>query len=219
VASTWSFVRDQLPSAPCAVLELGCGPRGGLVPALTDAGYPATGVDPVAPDGPEYQQTTFEELELADPVDAIVASLSLHHVDDIDDIVERISGALTPGGVVIVVEWAWERFDEPTAEWCFGRLAPVAPGDEPRWLHRHRAGWIESGKSWPDYVNDWATGHGLHPGGSIVRALDARFDRLSLIEGPHFFVDLENITEADEQAAIDARAIRANGLRYVATRA
>jgi hypothetical protein len=31
---------------------------------------------------------------------------------------------LVPGGVLVVVEWAWERFDEATARWCFARLTP-----------------------------------------------------------------------------------------------
>jgi hypothetical protein len=36
--------------------------------------------------------------------------------------------------------------------------------------------------------------------------------------GPYFFGDLADMTEADEQAAIDARQIQATGIRYVGRR-
>ena len=42
----WSFVRTALPDPPAEVLEIGCGTRGGFVPALRRDGYTATGVDP-----------------------------------------------------------------------------------------------------------------------------------------------------------------------------
>src|SRR5437867_7634666 len=87
--STWPFVRSQLPNAPCAVLDLGCGPRGGFVPALVDAGYDGVGVDPAAPNGPRYHQIVFEALDVASGFDALVASTSLHHVDDVDAISSR----------------------------------------------------------------------------------------------------------------------------------
>ena len=48
-------VRARLPEAPARVVELGCGPLGGLVPGLRAAGYDAVGVDPAAPDGDEYR--------------------------------------------------------------------------------------------------------------------------------------------------------------------
>jgi hypothetical protein len=52
LAAAWPFVRAQVPSAPARVLEIGCGPLGGFVPALLAGGYEAVGVDPEAPDGP-----------------------------------------------------------------------------------------------------------------------------------------------------------------------
>jgi hypothetical protein len=36
LAAVWPFVRRQLPSAPARVLEVGCGPLGGFVPALLE---------------------------------------------------------------------------------------------------------------------------------------------------------------------------------------
>ncbi len=45
-------------------------------------------------------------------VDAVVASTSLHHVADPADVIDRISSTLTRDGAVVIVEWAWEKFDE-----------------------------------------------------------------------------------------------------------
>ena len=215
LASTWPFVRAALPAAPCAVLDIGCGRQGGFVPALLDAGYDAVGVDPAAPDGPHYHQVTFEDLDVTRRFEAVVASTSLHHVDNLDRVVERITEVLVPDGIVVVVEWAWERFDEPTARWCFERLAPIGNEDRPAWLHRHRDGWMASNESWDTYFADWISEHGLHPAHEIVRALDTRFDRRHLTEGPYFFADLDHTSAEEEQTAIDAGHIRATGLRYV----
>jgi SAM-dependent methyltransferase len=217
LAAVWPFVRGQLPPAPARVLEVGCGSLGGFVPALLDAGYQAVGVDPEAPEGPDYQRV---ELERYDPpwlVECVVASLSLHHVADLDEALDRLQARLVPDGVLVVVEWAWERFDEATARWCLARLAPPAPGVEPGWLHRHQERWAASGQPWDDYLRAWATEEGLHPGQAIVRGLDSRFDRQFYLEGPHLFAELAT-SEAEEQAAIDAGLIQAGGIRYAATR-
>jgi SAM-dependent methyltransferase len=218
LGAVWSFVRDQLPPAPVRVLEVGCGSLGGFVPALLDAGYHAVGVDPEAPEGPGYLQIEFERYKPPQPVDCVVASLSLHHVADLDAVMDRLGALLVPGGALVVVEWAWEQFDEATARWCFARLAPPDPGKEPGWLHKGQERWTASGQPWDDFLRSWATEEGLHPGEDIVRGLDARFHRQLYVEGPYFFPDLAGTSEGQEQAAIDAGLIRAGGIRYAATR-
>jgi hypothetical protein len=52
-----------------------------------------------------------------------------------------------------------------------------------------------------------------------MRGLDARFNRQVYTEGPYFFPDLADTSQAEEQAAIDAGLIQAGGIRYAATRA
>jgi SAM-dependent methyltransferase len=106
----WPFVRAHLPPTPCRVLEIGCGPAGGFVPILRDHGYHAIGVDPAAPAGPDYHQIEFEHHKTIDAVDAIVACTSLHHVADLDEVLDRAVATLAPGGVLMVVEWAYEKF-------------------------------------------------------------------------------------------------------------
>lgn len=218
LGAVWPFVRDQLPPAPASVLEIGCGPLGGFVPALGDAGYRATGVDPDAPEGPAYRRVEFEHYQPPQPVDAVVASLSLHHVADLDLALDRLAGLLAPGGVLVVVEWAWERFDEATARWAFARMAPPAPGEEPGWLHRHQERWSASGQPWDGYVRAWAGQEGIHPGEQVLAGLEARFTRRFQDEQPYLFRALPATSEAEEQAAIDAGLIRAVGTRFAATR-
>jgi SAM-dependent methyltransferase len=219
LAAVWPFVRGQLPQASATVLEVGCGSLGGFVPALLDDGYQAVGVDPEAPEGSDYQRIEFEHYDPPWPVECVVASTSLHHVADLDEVLDRLEALLVPGGALVVVEWAWERFDETTARWCFDRLVPPAPGEEPGWLHRHQERWAASGQPWGSYCRAWASQEGLHPGEEIVRGLDARFSRQLHAEGPYYFADLAGTSEAEEQAAIDAGLIQAGGIRYAAKRA
>lgn len=212
LASTWPFVRAHIPPPPAHVVEIGCGTVGGFVPDLLAAGYDAVGVDPEAPEGPDYRRMEVERYEPPSRVDAIVACTSLHHVADLGDAVDWMASALVPEGHLVVVEWATERFDAATAQWCFARLPE--PGDEPGWLHEARDEWQASGEPWERYLLAWADSEKLHTGGAIVTALDAGFERLLLRDGTYFFNELDGVTEADEQAAIDARVIQANGIRY-----
>jgi SAM-dependent methyltransferase len=216
LAAQWPFVRSRLPAAPARVLEIGCGPLGGFVPALRRHGYQAVGVDPQAPDEPCYHRIGFEDYQPPRPVHAVVASASLHHVADLDQVLDRIRAALTPDGVLVVVEWAREHFDEDTARWCFARLAPVHADEDAGWLYRHRARWTESGLPWPEYLQSWAADEGLHTGAAILAGLNARFKQRWYESGPYFFASLAGTTQADEQDAIDGGVIRANGIRYVA---
>ena len=66
-------------------------------------------------------------------------------------------------------------------------------------------------------IDTFAKEH-LHTAADIVAALDARFDRQFLGRGPYFFADLEDVSEADEQAAIDAGVIQAGRVGYVGRR-
>jgi SAM-dependent methyltransferase len=211
-AALWPTVRSSIPPPPARVVDIGCGPDGGFVPMLRAAGYDAIGIDPTAPDEPPYQRVEFERADLSQRFDAAVASTSLHHVLDPADVIDRLLAALTAAGAVVVIEWAWEKFDEATAGWAFERL-----GDGENWLSRRREGWLASGKRWPDYLREWTTEHGLHRSDAIVRLLDERLQRRKLSEGPYLFPALAGGTEADERAAIDAGEIRATRLDYIAT--
>jgi SAM-dependent methyltransferase len=210
----WPVVRGWLPAPPAQVVEIGCGPLGGFVPTLLSNGYQALGVDPEAPDEEHYRRAEFEQAELVQDVDAVVASTSLHHVADPTEVLDRIATTLVGGGTLVVVEWAWDEFDEATADWCFERLGP---DEEAGWLHRRRDEWVASGQSWSAYVRAWAEGVRLHSASTLLRLLDERFQRVHLTKGPYFFADLVRATEEDERAAIEAGRIRATRVDYVGT--
>jgi SAM-dependent methyltransferase len=107
-----AFVLSQLRPPPCRVLEVGCG-RGELALALDAAGYDVVAVDPDAPEGPIFRRTTVEELNEPGPFDAIVAAFSLHHVEDLDAVLDKLCDLLD--GVLIVDEFGWDLLDEATA--------------------------------------------------------------------------------------------------------
>jgi hypothetical protein len=135
-----------------------------------------------------------------------------------------VHAALVPGGAVVIVEWARERFDEATARWCFDRLAE--PGDqdsgddhsEHDWLRHRRAEWLESGQPWDTCLRSWAHAEGMHSWQEIRDALDARFECEQASYGPYYFADLASTSEADEQAAIDGGLIQANRIQYLGRR-
>ena len=83
------FVLSQLPAAPVRVLEVGCG-EGELARALADAGYHLAAIDPEAPDGPIFRRTTIEAFAEPGPFDAVVASRSLHHVEDLGGVLDKL---------------------------------------------------------------------------------------------------------------------------------
>ena len=214
LATLSPLVRAYLPAPPARVVDIGCGPLGGFVPMLLSNGYEAVGIDPQAPEEAHFQRIEFERAEIPRQVDAVVASTSLHHVADPAQVIDRIATTLTNGGAVIVVEWAWEKFDEQTAEWCFKRLGQ---NDDAGWLHRRRDEWLTSGNDWPSYLRDWAKRDGLHRGDVLIRLLEERFERRLLTRGPYFFPDLFDTTDAEEQSAIDAGDIQPTRIDYVGT--
>lgn len=212
LASMWPKIQEALPGPPAAVVDLGCGRLGGFVPMLRAEGYDAVGVDPQAPEGSEYHRVTFDEVRLSQRPQAVVASTSLHHVEDPGRTLDEVARRLTADGVMIVVEWDWEHFDEATARWCFERLEASA---EHGWLTHHREGWLTSGQPWNVYFEGWVSAAGLHSPRTLLHELDARFDRVRCDAGPYFFPHLHDITEGDEQAAIEAGTIRAGRIDYV----
>jgi SAM-dependent methyltransferase len=108
------FVLSQLAPAPARVLEVGCG-EGELARALDAAGYDVVAIDPEAPAGRIFRRTTIEEFDEAGPFDAVVASLSLHHVHDLGGALDKLVRMLR--GPLILNEQAWDRLEPMTPEW------------------------------------------------------------------------------------------------------
>lgn len=210
LASRWPTIRSHLPAPPARVVEIGCGSLGGFIPALHRDGYEALGIDPQAPEGDGYQRVEFERVELSTQVDAVIACTSLHHVAEPSDVLDKVAEMLVPDGVMIVVEWDWQSFDEATADWCFERLDGSGG-----WLYHRRNEWISSRQPWRHYLEAWAAGHRIHGARSLLEELDRRFDRHVCDRGAYFFPDLLKTTEADELDAITSGQIKATRIDYV----
>jgi len=174
------------------VLEVGCG-DGKLARALAGDGFDVVAVDPKAPDGAIFRQTTIEELGDEGVFDGAVASLSLHHVHDLGVAVARVQSALRPDSPFVVREFAWNFVDEPTARWDYAR--------------RGREGGLA----------EWVAEHDhLHSFERMRSALDGRFRERSFAWGPYLSESEDGGAHAaEEQRLIEAGEIRAIGFVYV----
>jgi len=199
------FALSQLPEPPQRVLEVGCGREGGVAPALAAAGYVVLAIDPHAPEGPLYRQTTLEELDDPGPgpFAAVVAGLVLHHVDPLPAALDKLA-ALAPQ--LILDEFAWNHMDEPTIDWYESQFRVlVAAGREP--------------KGPPD-LSEWRTRHSdLHPYETLRAEIDARYEERHFEWRPYLYRWLEGpATESLEAGLIAAGAIRPIGFRYAGVR-
>jgi SAM-dependent methyltransferase len=183
------FVLAELPGAPARVLEVGCG-AGELAETLAGAGYDVLAVDPEAPAGPLFRRTTIEELDEAGPFDAVVASLSLHHVHDLTAGLDRVAALLRPGGRLVVDDFAWERLDAPAA---------AALGID---------------------LADWRAEHdGLHTSAAMLAELERRFATAALRWEPFFHREARHaVDEPTERGLIAAGTVEPIGFRYVGRR-
>jgi 2-polyprenyl-3-methyl-5-hydroxy-6-metoxy-1,4-benzoquinol methylase len=92
-----SFVLGQMGDPPARVLEVGCG-EGELALALARVGHSVTAIDPRAPEGPIFRRVGIEEFTDPGRFDHVVASLSLHHVEDLGIALDKIADLLRAGG-------------------------------------------------------------------------------------------------------------------------
>jgi SAM-dependent methyltransferase len=180
------------------VLEVGCG-TGRLARALDAAGHGVVAIDPKAPEGAIFRRTTLEELDEPGPFDAAVASYALHHIETLDRAIDRIADLLTPGGMFVVEEFGWDRFDQATAQWY---------------------GQQRGGVSVESVLAEWEAEHeGLHGYAQMRGALHERFNEDFFEWRPYLCRCLErDDAEPSEREAIKQGDIQAIGFRYVGTR-
>ncbi len=242
--ATWQrrveeFVLGRVGDPPSRVLEVGCG-EGELARALARAGHSVTAIDPRTPErapeagpertpgGPEFLRVGIEEFSDPGPFDRVVAILSLHHVGDLGEALDKISALLGAGGELVVVEFAWDRIDGATAEWALGRLPDASPSGKTSWLERCCRGRAHGregrSRDHGDHANHaeshlsgWAE-EGFHDSRQMRRELGRRFVERHFEWVPYLYPDLrDDVSEADERAAIEAETINATGFRYVGT--
>jgi hypothetical protein len=196
-----TFVLHQLPPPPGRVLEIGCGKDGGLVELLAAPGYDVLGVDPDAPEGPNYRRTRFEDVN--GQYDAVVAGRVLHHVNPLDEGIAKLA-SLAP--LLLVDEFAPERIDPDARDWYEAqRRMLVAAGASP---------------PGPPDLGAWAARHpDLHQPDTLLGALRAQYDERVLEWIPYLHRWLAGpSSEALETTLVGAGAIPAVGYRWVGVR-
>jgi 2-polyprenyl-3-methyl-5-hydroxy-6-metoxy-1,4-benzoquinol methylase len=203
-----AFLSTELPASPARVLEIGCA-DGELSRALEADGYEVVAIDPAAPDGPPFQRVRLEEYG-GEPAtfDAVVASLALHHVPDLDSAAAKIARLLRPDGRLILAEFAKERLAGRTARWYHAqRLALAAVGREdssaPPEFDRWHTKWLHDRSD-------------VHPAADLLAALSERFEQRRLEWTPYLYsYRLDDSLEPAERALIDSGELEAVGYRYV----
>jgi hypothetical protein len=134
---------------------------------------------------------------------------------------DKIADVLRTGGRLVVVEFAWDRIDEATAEWALERLPAASLSEKHSWLGHCCQEWVRGGQGAnraraESYFAEWASEEGFHSSLRIRDELEHRFVERFFEWVPYLYPDLgEDTVEADESAAIEARAINASGFRYV----
>ena len=214
------FVLHQIGDPPARVLEVGCG-KGDLAVALHRAGYSVTAIDPRAPEGPIFRRVGIEEFSEPGPFDHVVAILSLHHVEDIGGALDKIVSLLRAGGTLVVVEFAWDRIDVKTAEWALARLPYASASRKRSWLERCCRGRAHDGGDEAGHLHAeahvarWAGEERLHGSGQILEKIGRRFIERYFSWWPYLYPDLDDTSEAEELAAIEAGEINATSFCYV----
>jgi SAM-dependent methyltransferase len=202
-----AFVREQLPSPPASVLEIGCG-DGELARELDAAGYHVVAIDPEAPAGPIFRQVRLEEFDGSGPFAAAVASLSLHHIEDLGGAVDKIAGLLEPDGLLVLNEWDRGRFQAATARWYFHQRQALAA------LGREQA---EIEPTFDEWWEEWRQRRSaVHPYEAMRPELDRRFSERVIEWVPYLYgYRLGGEVEPLERALIASGEIDAVGFRYV----
>lgn len=197
------FVLNQLPPAPCRVLEIGCGREGGLVEELVEAGYDALGVDPEAPEGPRFVRARFQDVEPEGEFDAVVAGRVLHHVRPLGRAVE-ILAAIAP--LLLVDEFAWDLIDPAAQQWYEGqhRMLRATGADPPG----------------PRSLDEWWGRHSdLHAHWLVLDTLRDHFAERRLDWVPYLYRWLGGpSSEQLERTLVEAGAFNAIGWRFAGTR-
>jgi SAM-dependent methyltransferase len=186
------FIFQWLPPPRARVLEVGCG-DGSLTRLLGGRGYHAVGLDPDAPDGPEFVRGTLEGFERDYEFHAAVAVRSLHHLHEVDRALDNLRDAIKPGGHLILFEFAIENVDAAAR----------------RWLDAHRL-------SHPVTDTD---PHEVIPFERLRKALERRFRTLAAEPTTYLAreADREDLV-TDEGRAIRAGEIKPAGMHLVLER-
>ena len=119
--ATVAFIASHFPSG-AAVLEVGCG-EGRVALELLNRGYRVTGVDSdpeviarAKERGVPAVQASWPAFESA-PLDGVVFTRSLHHIDPLERAIRKAREVLRPTGMLLVEDFAFDQADKATISW------------------------------------------------------------------------------------------------------
>jgi SAM-dependent methyltransferase len=182
------------------VLEVGAG-AGELAARLSGDGYEVTAIDP-AGEPPVLPVALIDLDEPEATFDGAVAVVSLHHVEPLQESVERLAHVLRPGAALVVDELDADEFDERAARW---------------WIERRLELGLEAPNDPAEMVADLRS-H-IHPVSLVVQELGRRFQLEPVRHGT--YLHRWNLSEdllGTEQALIEAGELPATGARIVGRR-
>jgi len=190
------FVLGELPAAPARVLEVGAG-EGELAAALREAGYDVLAIDPAGE--PPVVAVALAELDEPDAsFDAAVAVVSLHHVEPLEESLEKLARLVRSGGVLAVDELDAWALDERATAW---------------WIERRRERDLETPLGAAEMVEEMR-GH-IHPVDRIYELLEPAFELGPMQRGPYlhrWHLDLALLPA--EQELISAGELPEVGVRF-----
>jgi len=199
-----SFVLESLPTPPSRVLEIGAG-DGELAGVLAATGYEVVAIDP-GTSAENVQPVPLLELdEPAGSFDCALAVLSMHHVEPLAASCRRLGEVLRTGGVLVLDEIDFARFDERAAGW---------------WLDHHQS---DGGRHGHDTSSPAALvadlRHHCHLLSEVQAALGEWFELGTPVRGPYLYrweMPLE--LRETELELIASGELPATGARIVGTR-
>jgi len=226
---TMRFLERALPAPPASVLEVGAG-EGALAERLAARGHRVVALDrdPAAAAAARRRGLEVVEREFLDyhdrSFDVVLFTRSLHHMTPIDGALDHARARLSPGGVLVLEEFAFDRIDRDTAAWFYwmeGALAAEGVLAE------------EPPLTTEDPLERWRAEHlqPLHSADAMLTGIAARFS-LRLVEPAAYLyrylcarlvmdargAEVARRVLGDERRGIATGRLRAAGLRVVAER-
>jgi len=220
----WRLVDGLVGAPPQRVLDAGCG-TGQFALELARRGHHVVAIDRdrariavarrtaaadlhAARRGPlryavgDLATLRLEALRVPAPFDVVLCCRVLHHVPDLDAALGAIARVLRPGGRLVALEFAYDRFDRRCAAWLYqvqraaqlaGLLPPSAAPDGPpaQAVARIQQAWTAK----------YAGEMGLHPWPRVYRALRSRFRQEHLAWHPYLHWRLIESLEGGPAAA------------------
>lgn len=205
------FVQSSLCSPPGEVLEVGAG-RGDLALRLINTGYDVTAIDPSGSNDGLVRPVALSEFNVSRGFDAVVASRTLHHIENLQAAINKLHRFTSVGGIVILHDFGWERVDVPTGRWLHSIIRQRS--------RRNSEAPLEA--SFPDWFAQWRSEHAhLHRSTEMLDALREKFNERCYAECPYLaaeYVDVNPDLVEAEVSNIEDGAIKAAGFRFVGER-